>query len=149
MARPKKNNDPFADLDPDFKGAIDTMDEKQIRNKIAEVTKNEVENNRLLAMDVDVQEKRLILENLRAPYKAISKANHVAMNVAIATKDDSHLTQIVIEEAANKNEMREDQAIEEAKSVLDAATAQYSDNSDMNALRIRYALQALDSKGKI
>lgn len=73
--RTRKNKDPFAELDPDFKNAVESMSEVELRHKIAEVAMNEADNKRLEKEDQDLAEKKELVKSAAEQYRSATKAN--------------------------------------------------------------------------
>ncbi len=82
MGRPKKEKDPWADLDQDFKSAIEGGDEAMIRAKISEVA---IVNAQLMDakdQDLDLAEKSEIFKEAGAVYREGAKQNKLKIKYA-------------------------------------------------------------------
>ncbi len=75
MPRPKSDKDPYENLDEDFKDAVASMKEEDIRKKIAEVALNQAAMDQAMENDLDLQEKKEQLKVCTEPYSEARKAN--------------------------------------------------------------------------
>ena len=85
MGRPKKNAEPkdeFAELDSEFKDKVAGSDEAAIRDTIATVALNEVQNQNNKADDQDLAQKREEAAVAGAQYKDASKMNKLRIRFA-------------------------------------------------------------------
>jgi hypothetical protein len=82
MGRPKKDANPFADLPEEFRAAIESGTEDEIRRRVAEVAFDEQENQRLKADDVDLQEKKAQAKQAGEQYSDGTKMNRLKIKYA-------------------------------------------------------------------
>lgn len=141
--------DPFEDLSPEFKDAVDGSTRDQIKTKITAVFRAEAENQRNKVEDLDVQEKKLQVEKLAAPYKRRRSAAKLSQKIAAKQGDDSAATDAAIEEAQVDSDESSDGDLDSAKEQYADAQAGYKEATKENQLKIKYALQALFAKGGV
>lgn len=75
MGRPKKDKDPWADLDSDFKDSAAAMGEGEIRTRIAETTLNQEALMDAKGKDQDLAQKKEAYSTAGAGYREATKAN--------------------------------------------------------------------------
>lgn len=68
MPRGRKPKDPFADLDQGLRDAIASMQDEEIRKRIAETTLNKEATETEMKNDGDVKEKRFALTEAKRGY---------------------------------------------------------------------------------
>ena len=88
MGRPKKNTDPFADLDTDFKDAIASSTPEEINKRISDIAKAEEENLRAKAEDQDLAEKKAQAAEASVQYRDASKMNRMRIRFAMRVLGD-------------------------------------------------------------
>src|SRR5258708_36753834 len=119
--------DPFEELDPEFKDAINNSSRDQIKARIAGVFRDEAHNQRNLREDLHVQESKVDFDKLAAPYKQRKDAAKIAAK--IAAKKDDHVG--TTDAALALLQVEDDQSIDNelitAKEVFADAKAQYAD----------------------
>jgi predicted carbohydrate-binding protein with CBM5 and CBM33 domain len=85
--RPAKT-DKFEDLDNEFKDAVAGMDVVALNNKIAEVAKNEENNQNLKKDDQQLAEAKEAAKMANEPYKDASKANKLRIQFCMRVLGD-------------------------------------------------------------
>lgn len=71
----KKSKDPWAGLDKDFRDAVPGMDEKELRNRVAQVALNQEALEEAKTKDADYQEAKDRFSNAGAVYRDGKKRN--------------------------------------------------------------------------
>jgi hypothetical protein len=69
MGRPKKDKDEWADLDPNFKSAIDGMSREQIQSRLGAITFDYVSLMVAKKLDQDLEDKKQIYDEANEVYK--------------------------------------------------------------------------------
>lgn len=87
MARPKKDSNPFAALDEDFRTAIESGTDDEIRRKVSDVAFNEQENQRMKAEDMQLQEAKAAAKEAGEQYSDASKMNKLRIRYAFSVLD--------------------------------------------------------------
>ncbi len=87
MARPKKDKNPFEDLPDDFKEAIESASEVEIRNKVSEVAFNEQANLQAKKDDQDLAEAKERALEAGRKYKETSTMNRLKVKYAHSVLD--------------------------------------------------------------
>jgi len=75
MRRAKKEKNPWADLDVDFKETVANMKDEEIRARVAEVALNEVENQAAKKVDQDLKDKVAAARFAGEQYREATKMN--------------------------------------------------------------------------
>jgi predicted carbohydrate-binding protein with CBM5 and CBM33 domain len=83
----KKDSNPFAALDEDFKTAIESGTDQEIRNKVSEVAFNEQENQRMKAEDIQLQEAKAAAKEAGEQYAEATKMNKLRIKYAFSVLD--------------------------------------------------------------
>lgn len=139
--------DPYEDLPPEFKDAIAGSTIDEIKSRIAAVRVSEGENQRLKREDLHVQEVKLALDKLTAPYKVKTRENNLAEKQALAKKNQSDFMSALQAEAQNTLDLEMDDAVAEARAEFKDATATYAEATKMNALKVKFSLRVLSDRG--
>jgi len=82
MAKVKARKDPFMDLPEEFKDAIVAMDAQTINLRIAEIAKNEQENQELKKEDEHLNDLKAQVTDASAGYKEATKQNKLKIKFA-------------------------------------------------------------------
>jgi hypothetical protein len=80
--------DKFAELDEEFKNSVSSMSPDAINLKIAEVAKNENENQRLKKEDEDLEAQKVLYKEAGQSYKDATKANKLRIAFMIRVLGD-------------------------------------------------------------
>lgn len=159
MPRGPKNNDPFADLDLEYKESVERMTAPELNAEIAKVARNQQENLLMLSLDGDLAEQKALVKKLSAPYDAVSKKNAERISAIHKVLKDNGLgsttsfdLSLQIAEAAKAEEENQaakelDQALEEAKLAAKEAGEVYKEATKANALRVKFCVRCLGDKG--
>jgi hypothetical protein len=139
--------DPFQDLAPEFKDAIDSSDRDQIKARVAGVFRDEAENQRNLREDLHVQESKVAFDKLAAPYKQAKDEAKVGAKIAAKKDDHAGATDAALALVEVEDKESTDNALISAKETLSGAKEQYTDATKMNKLKISYCLKVLKDKG--
>ena len=75
MGRPKKDKDPFADLDSEFRDSVATGDVAKIRDLIAQTALNQQALEQAQEDDEDLAEKKETVKYAMEPYNDGKRAN--------------------------------------------------------------------------
>lgn len=73
---------PFADLDSEFKTAIEGMTDEDIKKKVSEVSLNEHENRAAKKADQDLKQKQEAVKYAGAQYSEATKMNRLRIAYA-------------------------------------------------------------------
>lgn len=68
-----EQKDEFSDLDNDWKESVLSMDKNEINSRIAEIAKNEVENQKAKKKDGHLREARLVVSEAGKGYRDATK----------------------------------------------------------------------------
>lgn len=82
MARFKKDFNPYADLPEEYKDAVESGTDDEIRRRVAEVAFAEQENLRLKADDQDLAEKKAAAKGAGEQYSDATKMNRLKIKYA-------------------------------------------------------------------
>lgn len=82
MPRFKKDFNPYADLPEEFKDAIESGTDDEIRRRVAEVAFAEQENLRLKADDQDLAERKAAAKAAGEQYSDATKMNRLKIKYA-------------------------------------------------------------------
>jgi predicted neutral ceramidase superfamily lipid hydrolase len=77
-----KSKDRFEDLDSDYKSAIDSASEEEIRRRISEAALNEAQNQENKKQDQDLKEKKEAAKMAGEQYKEATKSNKLRIGYA-------------------------------------------------------------------
>lgn len=141
--------DPFQDLSPEYRDAIDGSDRDQIKARITQVYLAEAENQRNKREDLDVQGIKIKVDRLSAPYKFRAAEAKLAAKVSSRKEDHAGATQAALDLVKVEDDESTDNDLLAAKDEYATATEQYTDATKQNKLRIKYCLSMLDAKGGV
>lgn len=88
MPRMPKVKDKFAELDSDWKDAVAQKDPDEIRDMIAQVALNELDNQKMRDEDQDLTEKREAAKYAAEQYKEATKHNKLRISFMKRVLDD-------------------------------------------------------------
>jgi hypothetical protein len=82
MPRFAKEKNPYSDLPEEFKDAIESGSDDELRRKVAEVAFAEQENQRMKADDADLAEKKAAAKMAGEQYSDATKMNRLKIKYA-------------------------------------------------------------------
>ncbi len=147
MPKGFSQKDPFQDLSPEFKDAVDGSTRAEIKTRITQVMKAEAQNQRNKREDLQVQEAKIKKDKLEAPYKARKADARLAAKIAAQKDHDEDATDAALELAQAEDDAESDNDLFTAKEEYSLAASTYTDATKENNLKIAYALRALKLKG--
>jgi len=84
----KAKKDPFAELPPEWKDAVEAMSVDNLKNEMVSVSSNEHENQKNKEEDQDLASKKELYKEAGAGYKEASKANKLKIKYVLRHLSD-------------------------------------------------------------
>lgn len=153
MPRGFSKKDPFEDLDPQWKSAIDQMPEFEIRKRVAEIAQER--RTFVEAKKADEHLKELLAEKakLAKPYKDRIDEADAKVQVAktfnlTGSEFEKQVSEAAFDREQATKQMKEDETLKSKTDEIKEAGAVYKEQIKGANLRIRYALMILENRGK-